>query len=134
MKNTMTGNRALLKLRGQTIGGGVQNIDFSDDYGLQDVDGIGSPETQELVVGKMTHTINLSRFFIYNKKLIDLGLVPNSDEVLTSGDLEIEVIDNVSGTTLELYTGCKVASGTRNYSKHAITSEAATFRALHKAK
>lgn len=134
MKNTMTGNRVLLKLGGKTIGGGTQSVDFSDDFGLQDVDGLGSPETKELVPGKLMHSISLSRFFIYNKKLVDLGFAPNSDEVLTAGDLEVEVIDNVSGETLELYTGCKVASGTRSYSKHAITVESAQIRALHKSK
>lgn len=134
MQNTMSGNRVLLKLAGKTIGGGVQNVNFSDDHGLQDVDGLGSPETQELVPGKLTHTISLSSFFIYNKKLTDLGFVPTSDEVLTAGGLEIEVIDNVSGETLELYTGAKVASYSRQYSKHALSGMDATFRALHKSK
>jgi hypothetical protein len=101
---------------------------------LQDVDGLGSPETQELVPGKLGHSISLSRYFIYNKKLTDLGLVPGSDEVLTSGALEIEVIDNVAGQTLELYTGCKAASHSRSYGKHVVSGENATFRALHKSK
>jgi len=134
MKNTMTGNRALLKIKGQVVGSGVQNADFQDDLGLQDVDGLGSPFTQELVTGKVSYSINLSTYFIYNKKLIDLGFVPTSDDVLTSGELEIELIDNVTGETLELYTGCKAANHSRQYGKHVISGESATFRALRKLK
>lgn len=129
----MTGNRALLKLKGSTIGAGiVQNVDISDDLGLQDIDGIGSAESVELVHGKVTHTISLSKFFVYNKKLKDLGYMPKSTEYLSSGDLDIEILDNVTRTTLEHYTGCKIASSNRTYGKHAPSTESATFRCLHK--
>lgn len=133
MKNTMTGNRVLLKIKGQKVGfGTVQDASFSDDFGLQDVDGIGTPEAQELVTGKVSHTISLSKYFIAGKTLQKLGFVPTSDDYLTSGELEIEVSDKVSGVPLELYTGCKAATHARQYNKHVISSENVTFRALHK--
>ncbi len=132
MKGTMTGNRVLLKLKGKTIGGGTQNADFNDDFGLQDVDGLGDPEVQELVIGKVTHTISISRMFIHNKKLIDLGLVPTSDEYLNSGELEIEVLDKVTQAPVEVYEGCKIANWSRRYNKHVTSSESATFRARHR--
>lgn len=129
----MTGNRALLKLKGQTIGAGiVQNVEINDDLGLQDIDGIGNPESIELVVGKLSHTISLSKFFVYNKKLKELGYMPEAKDYLTSGEMDIEIIDNVTSTTLEHYTGCKMATSSRSYGKHAPTNENATFRALHK--
>ena len=134
MQNTMTGNRVLLKIEGKTIGGGVQNVDFSDDLGLQDVDGTGSAETQELVIGKVSHTISLSHYFVYNKLLTDLGFIPGRDEYLTSGAMQIEVIDKVSGETIELYEGCKAASYSRTYGKHTLSTGSATFRALSKQK
>jgi hypothetical protein len=134
MKNTMTGNRALLKIKGVTVGSGVQSADFQDDFGLQDVDGLGSPETQELVVGKVSYSVSISSYFIYNKNLIALGFVPETNDILTSGELEIEIIDNVTGTTLEHYVGCKAASHSRNYGKHGIAGQNASFRALTKIK
>lgn len=134
MKNTMTGNRALLKIHGEVVGMGVQSANISDDFGLQDVDGLGDPETKEFVAGKVSHTVTLSTYFIYNKKLTDLGFVPKSDSYLISEEMEIEIQDKISGETLELYVGCKAASHERRYDKHAITGENATFRARHKAK
>ena len=131
--NIMTGNRALVKLRGETIGAGiVQNVNVSDDFGLQDIDGLGQAESVELVVGKVSHNINLSKFFIYNKKLRDLGIAPSSKEYLTSGEIDIEIIDNISQLTIEHYTQCKLASSSRSYGKHAPSSEEAVFRAIHK--
>jgi len=135
MKDTMTGNRVLLKLGGETIGAGVQSVSFNDDLGLQDVDGLGDAESTELVGGKATYTITMDRYFISNKKLTDLGYVPNSDNYLNSGELEIEVLDKGNGNkAVELYTGCKAASHSRTYPKHGISAENVTFRALHKEK
>lgn len=132
MKNTMTGNRALLKIKGEIVGSGVQSAQFQDDFSLQDVDGLGSPFTQELVPGKVTYTINLTSYFISNQKLTDLGMVPNGTDLLTSGDLDIEVIDNITQKTIEHYQGCKANNHSRNYDKHAISGQNATFRALRK--
>jgi hypothetical protein len=134
MKNTMTGNRALFKVDGQIVGSGVQNVDFNDDHGLQDVDGIGSAFTQELVPGKASYSITLSQYFISGKNLIASGIVPDAKELLTSGLLEIELIDNVTGATLEHYTGARTATHSRQYGKHAISGENATFRAMNKLK
>jgi len=133
LKNTMTGNRAIFKIKGSAIGGGlIQNANFSDDMGLQDVDGLGQAESVELAPGAVRHTISMSRFFVYNQKLTDLGYQPGSTDYLTSGDLEIEIVDSISGATLEHYTGVKLASASRSYGKHVPTTEDATFRALHK--
>lgn len=134
MKDTLTGNRVLLKIRGQVVGAGVQNVDVQDNFGLQDVDGLGSPFTQELVVGKITHSISLSNYRVSGKALDKLGFVPADDDWMTGGEMEIEVIDKISGETQELYLGCKAESHSRSYAKHVISGENATFRALKKAK
>jgi len=129
----MTGNRALLKIKGQTVGVGVvQSCNIADDFGLQRVSGLGFEEAVELVTGEVSHTVSLEKYFMYNKKLNDLGFAPKSNEYLTSGELEIEIIDRISQQTMELYTGCKAANHNRNYTKHTVTAESATFFALHK--
>lgn len=134
MKNTMTGNRALLKIGGQIVGMGVQSVDTQTDFGLQDVDGLGSPFTHEHVPGKVVYTINLSSYFISGKNLEVMGIVPDADTLLSAGTLEIEIIDNLTNQTQHLYEGCKAASHSHSYNKHVISGENATFRALRKIK
>lgn len=131
--NVMTGNRALLKIKGQTIGVGlVQNVSTSDDLGLQAVSGLGKAEAVELVTGMAQYRISMSQYFIYNKKLIDLGFQPKRTEYLTSGEMDIEILDTASGETLEHYSGCKLATSGRTYGKHSPTTQEATFMALTK--
>ena len=134
MKNTMTGNRVLFKLGGNIVGAGVQDVSMQDAHNLQDVDGLGSVETQELVPGKLVHTINVSTYFISGKNLRQAGYVPESDDILTADDFEIEIQDRLTQQTVELYTGCRFDSHARTYTKHNICGENATIRALHKAK
>lgn len=135
MKGTMTGNRALLKIKGTAVAAGiVQSANVSDDFGTQRISGLGTPEAVELVPGEVSHTITMNKFFVYNQKLKDLGYLPDSKEYLTSGELDIEIIDNITGATLEHYTGCKAANAGRDYSKHGPSTESITFMAIHKVK
>lgn len=131
MKNTATGNRALLKIKGETIGV-VQNISVDDNFDLQSVEGLGDVETQEFVVGLVSHNINGEKYFVSADTLRKLGFVPTSEEWLTAPELELEVIDTVTGTTIELYTGCKFNTHQRRYTAHRITGESFTMRARHK--
>lgn len=130
-KETMTGNRALIKIKGQVVGI-IQSVTFSDDFGLQDVDGCGDVEAQELVVGKITHSISGDRYFVSKQNLRQQGLVPDSAAWLTAPELEVEVQDTITGQPLEVYTGCKFATHTRRYTKHLVCGEDFTIRAMHK--
>lgn len=131
MKNTATGNRVLLKIKGETIGV-AQNCSFDDNFDLQDVIGLGDVETQEHVVGHITHQISGEKYFVAADTLRKLGIVPTSEEWLTAPELEAEVIDTVSGTTVELYTGCKFNTHNRRYTAHRITGENFLIKARHK--
>ncbi len=132
-RDLMTGNRAILKMKGEEVGF-AQNVTASDDHGLQPVGGLGEPETQELVTGNVTHTISCSKFWIYNRKLNAIGVVPIKGQYLEGIEIDIEIIDESSGEVLEHYSGCKFASGSRTYAAHQVTGEDATFRALSKLK
>lgn len=131
MLNTATGNRVLLKIKGETIGV-VQNASFDDNFDLQDVTGLGDVETQEHVVGHITHQISGEKYFVAAKTLRALGFVPTSEEWLTAPELEVEVIDKVDGSTIELYTGCKFNTHNRRYTAHRITGESFQIKARHK--
>ena len=128
---TGTGNRVILKIKGEAIGI-CQNVSFEDDFGLQSVDGLGDVEVVEHVVGALTHRINGEKYMVSADTLEKLNYVPNSDEWLTAPELSVEVVDTVSGTTIENYTGCKFNSHSRRYTKHQITGESFSILARHR--
>lgn len=128
--NTATGNRVLLKIRGEVIGT-VQNASFDDDFNLQEVDGMGDVEVDGFEVGKLTHRISGEKYFVQTKTLTKLGFVPATSEWLTAPELAIEVTDS-SGETIESYSGCKFNSHSRRYNKHSITGESFQIFARHK--
>lgn len=131
-KETMTGNRAVFKIAGTVIGL-AQSVEVSDDFGLQEVDGLGQIEVQELVPGKLTHRISGSSYFVSNKNLRQMGLVPESGDWLSSPEFEVEIQDAVTFTTVESYVGCKFATHSRSYGKHQITGQSFQIYARHKA-
>lgn len=132
-ENTMHGNRALLKLNGETFAAGtIQSVSVADNFGLQDVSGLGDAEVVEHIPGLVTHSINLERVFIYNKNLFRQGFVPNSTQYINPPSMELEILDKVTGETLEHYTGVKVESYDRTYGKHALSVERVSLRARHK--
>ena len=129
-KEYMTGNRVLLKINGKVVGGGQQSLTADRDFGLQDVDGLGTPFPIEHAVGKITDTITLDSYFISEQDLIKSGYVPADDTVLTAGVIDIEVIDKISKTPVVTFVGCSAASHRYTFTKHMISGENATFRAL----
>ena len=131
MKNTSTGNRVLLKIKGETIGV-CQSLSVDDNFDLQSIEGLGDVETQEFVVGLLSHSLSGEKYFASSDTLRKLGYVPTSEEWLTAPELEIEVIDTVSGTTIELYTGVKFNTHARRYTSHRVTGESWTAKARHK--
>jgi len=131
MKNTSSGNRVLLKIKGETIGV-CQNVSVDDNFDLQPITGIGDVETQEHIVGHITHNISGEKYFVASDTLRKLGFVPTSEEWLTAPELEVEIIDTVSGTTIELYTGCKFNTHSRRYTAHRVTGENFAILARHK--
>ena len=131
----MTGNRALMKIEGQLVGVGfVQNADFQDDMGVQKISGLGKATGIELVTGEVNYTVSMSKMFVFNKTLTDLGFVPEEKDYLSSPYLEIEVLDNVSGQTIKHYKGGKAASYGMTIGKHTPTTENVRLVMLNKLK
>jgi len=132
VRNTMTGNRGLIKFDGQTIAL-IQNIRVSDNSNQQSVDGIGDIETQEWVPGLQQYNISGDRYFGAAQDLQKIGIVPGSTAILTAPEFEVEIQDNVTFKTLEHYTGCKFNTHERQYAKHVVSSESFSIVARHKA-
>ena len=131
-KSTLTGNIIVIKIQGQEVGRG-QNVTADSDFGLEDVSGIGDVEVQEHVNTKVTHTITMDKFIINKKTLLELGYVPVSEDVLTMGVLDIEILTK-DGTLIKKYESCSAANYSLRVAAHAIVGENATWRALSAAK
>src|SRR4030043_995428 len=127
-KSTLTGNIIVIKIQGQEVGRG-QNVTADSDFGLEDVSGIGDVEVQEHVNTKVTHTITMDKFIINKKTLLELGYVPVSEDVLTMGVLDIEILTK-DGTLIKKYESCSAANYSLRVAAHAIVGENATWRAL----
>jgi hypothetical protein len=128
MKSTLTGNLIVLKIGGVEVGR-VQNATADSDFGLEDVSGIGDVEVQEHVNTKVTHTISMDKFIINKKTLLELGWVPVSEDVLTMGVLDIEILTK-DGHLIKKYESCSCANYSLRAANHAIIGENATWRAL----
>lgn len=127
-KTTLTGNIILIKIGGTEVGR-AQNVTADSDFGLEDVSGIGNVEVQEHVNTKVTHTVTLDKFIINKKTLLELGYVPVSEDVLTKGVLDIEILTK-DGTLIKKYESCSCANYSIRIAAHAIVGENTTFRAL----
>jgi hypothetical protein len=127
-KTTLTGNIMLIKIQGQEVGR-AQNVTADSDFGLEDVSGIGDVEVQEHVNTKVVHTLTMDKFIINKKTLLELGYVPVSEDVLTMGVLDIEVLTK-DGTLIKKYESCSAANYSLRVAAHAIIGENATWRAL----
>jgi hypothetical protein len=127
-KSTLTGNLCLIKIGGTEVGR-AQNVTADSDFGLEDVSGIGDVEVQEHVNTKVTHTITMDKFIISTKTLLELGIVPVSEDVLTMGVLDIEILTK-DGKLIKKYESCSAANYSLRVAAHAIVGENATWRAL----
>jgi hypothetical protein len=127
-KTTLTGNYIVLKI-GNTEIGRAQNATADSDFGLEDVSGIGDVEVQEHVNTKITHTFTLDKFIINKKTLLELKVVPVSEDVLNMGVIDVEILTK-DGTLIKKYESCSAANYSLRVAAHAIVGENATWRAL----
>jgi len=127
-KSTLTGNIIILKIAGAEVGR-AQNATADSDFGLEDVSGIGDVEVQEHVNTKVTHTLTVDKFIINKKTLLELEIVPVSEDVLNMGVFDIEILTK-DGTLIKKYESCSCANYSLRVAAHAIVGENATWRAL----
>lgn len=127
-KTTLTGNIIVLKIGGTEIGR-AQNATADTDFGLEDVSGIGDVEVQEHVNTKITHSFTTDKYIINKKTLLELGIVPVSEDVLEMGVIDIEILTK-DGTLIKKYESCSCANYSIRVQAHAIVGENATWRAL----
>jgi hypothetical protein len=127
-KSTLTGNIIVLKIAGTEIGR-AQSATADTDFGLEDVSGIGDVLVQEHVNTKITHSFSLDKFIINKQTLLEIGVVPVSEDVLEMGVIDIEILTK-DGTLIKKYESCSCSNYSLRVAAHAIVGENSTWRAL----
>ena len=125
----MSGNRALIRFQGNVIGVGATSSSHDDDFGVQEIRQLGSAKPAELQDGAHRFTVTLSAHFIPGKALSDMGFA-NEDEFYEGNEVDIELVDRVTGQVLERYVKCRRTRKSRNYPANAPSTESITFMAL----
>lgn len=125
-----SGNRIVVVLDGKKVGL-IQNVQPSDDYAPDAASGIGDIHVVEWVPTMARHTLNISTMVLNRGSLLAAGIQPeNGDAVLQGLIFDFEVYSKDDGQLLRKYIGCSYASGSMDFSKHAIVTTNAVFNAL----
>lgn len=123
-------NRIVVLLDGKQVGA-LQSVRFSDDYGLEQVYGIGDIDPIESVPTAARYSISVSNVVLNANSLRSMGIAPENGAAALQGLVfDIEQYDKDSGTLLRRYGGCSYASGDVDVSKNAILMSSASFMAL----
>lgn len=127
---TRSGNRIVVMFDGKEVGL-IQNVDSSDDYGLEPASGIGDIHVQEHVPGMARHSLSVSAMVLNKGNLRSIGITPeNGDAVLKGLVFDFLTLDKDTGEVLRKYIGCSYNSGSISVSKHTIVMQSAQFLAL----
>lgn len=125
-----TGNRVIVSIDGHEVGL-MQNINGSDDYGLDKASGIGDIHTIEHVPTNANHSISCSQLVLFKGALRDLGIATeNGDGALKGIVFDIVVQSKDDGSVLRKWMGCSYGGGSVDVNKHAIIVANASFMAL----
>lgn len=125
-----TANRIAILLDGQQVGA-LQSVRFSDDYGLEQVYGIGDIDPLESVPTAARYSISVSNVVLKSASLRSRGIVPENGSAALAGLVfDIEQYDKDTGDLLRKYESCSYASGDVDVTKNAIIMSSAQFMAL----
>jgi hypothetical protein len=123
-------NRIAVLLDGRQVGA-LQSVRFSDDFGLEQVYGIGDTDPIESVPTAARYSLSVSNVVLNASSLRSLGLVPENGAAALQGLVfDIEQYDKETGDLLRKYEGCSYASGDVDVTKNAIIMSSASFMAL----
>lgn len=121
-----SGNTILIKWKGNAIGR-AQGLDARRSYGTEGVYEIGSIMPQEHIHNRYEGSFTLERYLVRKQDMIKLGIASLGEGILDIGELDFEVIDKVTGSTVRVYSGCTCSDHSENFRVGAISGENATF-------
>lgn len=127
----LSGNRVEVRFD-DVIVGMAQTLRANDDYGPQEVSGIGDIHVKEWVPSLARHTLTASVIQLKKESLESLGLATENGKAMLAGlvfDIAI-VSKDAPYQVLRTYQGCSFASGDVEVTKHAIIIRNGTWMAL----
>lgn len=120
------GHTIKIKIDGMEVGR-IQGGEGRRSFGQEGIYEIGSIMPQEHVPLRYEGGFTVDRFYVRQKDLAHLGLASLGEEVLQMDVIDIEVIDNITGTTVRVYEGCSLQDYSETFRVNAIAGENASF-------
>lgn len=129
-QNVLSANRMNVLIDGKRVGY-AQNVEMSDDYGLDAASGIGDIHVFEHVPTVARHSISVGTIMMRKSSLLAMGIFPeNGDAALQGRVFDFETYD-ADGNRVRGYTGCSFNSGSVSVQKHAIVASNCQLMALN---
>lgn len=123
---TFSGARAIFLINSQPVGfaGGVSGEEMVD---YEPVDVLNLLEVREFVPVAYRTSLNAQIFRVVGQSLKALGILPRQQDIITSGDLEAAVQDNVTGQTIALFQGVRCSGHSFDVTARGIVMENVSF-------
>lgn len=127
--HTFSGARAIFFINGGEVGfaGGVSGEEMID---YEPVDVLNLLEVREHVPVAYRTSLNAQIFRVVGNSLKAQGILPRLEDIITSGDLEAAVQDNVTAQTVQLFQGVRCAGHSFDITARGIVNENVPFVAI----
>ena len=126
---TFSGARAIFSIGTVQVGfaGGVSGEEMID---YEPVDVLDLLEVQEHVPVAYRTSLNAQIFRVVGNSLKARGIMPVQSDIITSGDLEASIKDNVTNNTLQLFQGVRCSGHSFDITARGIVQENVPFVAI----
>ena len=124
--NVFSGARARFKIDGVPVGFAA-GVSGSESIDYEPVDVLDLLEVKEFVPVAYRATLSAQVFRVIGSSLKRLGIFPQEQNILTTGDLQCSIEDKLTGETMAQFQGCKAQEHTFDVTARGIVSENVTF-------
>jgi len=124
--NTFSGARAVFLINSVPVGF-CGNVSGSETISYESVDVLNLLEVREFVPVGYQATLAANVFRVVGSSLKQLGILPRESDIISSGDLEAAVQDNVTLNTVQLFQGVRCSGHSFDIGARGIVSESVEF-------
>lgn len=128
----MTGSKVIFTLGGVKIAFASQ-CSFTEEIALTDINVLDKLEVEEYAETGYRVSLQCQTFRVANQSIKNLGgvnIMPRLEDILTSGDVQAEIIDKISSAVILLMEGVKLESRQTNVDARGVMTETLNFRGI----
>lgn len=127
--NTLSGARAVFMLNSVPVAfaGGVS---AEESISYEAIDVLALLEVREHVPVAYTVSLNAQIFRVVGQSLRRLGIMPNQEDIITSGDMEAAIQDVVTRNTIALFTNVRCSGRSFDVTARGVVMENCPFVAI----